>query len=438
MSEDIFLYETVPDSRRLVIMFSSVGAKRFNGYKTLHGIPVNRLFVRDPALSWYNGPVAGWWNNADGLLERLRSVTNQFDPANIVCMGGSMGGYGALLFGSLLQVGAIAAFSPQIRLDSRLPNNPGPQHILQYPDAHAAIAGATNTAIHIWLGSENLCDVYNIMDTKKYRNVRVSNIYGAPHNVLNWLLVHGVLDTVFAELALSGSSNLRLPLCSLHEDQSVMQRLQDAVEAYYFQSPATAIAPLEALVQSTPQWSAAHCWLGMARARANDDMGAVKALRQATRRETYNPISWFELAVVLRKLKQYQEAESAMMRAIELSPPPVPAPYYHHLGIIYMFQKKFSKAREAQGKTLEIEPRHANAHYQLGLIHSRQDEHAEAIVQFEQALALGCKMPNLQKHLVTALYHAAPDDFDRARAVALCPEHPLLAKTAPPRAADSA
>jgi len=74
MSDDIFLYEEVPDSQRLAIIFSHRGARRFGAYKTLQNTKINRLFVRDPTNTWYNGPVQNGWEDADALLERLRAI----------------------------------------------------------------------------------------------------------------------------------------------------------------------------------------------------------------------------------------------------------------------------------------------------------------------------------------------------------------------------
>jgi len=427
--EDIFLYEQVPASSRLVIMFSDASAKRFRGYKTLQNAPVNRLFVRDPTRSWYNGPVEGWWDNADGLLERLRTITHRFDPANIVCMGGSMGGYAAILFGCKLGIGKIVAFSPQMILDSRLPNNPYTLHDIQYKNAYDVIAHASNTSIDILFGSEDLCDTYNMLDAQKYNQIKLLNIYGSAHNLMHHLSVHGVLSKIMAKYATSGKLSIRLPVCAFHKDRRAMKLLLASVEAYYFHSPKAAIPHLEALTKSIPQWSAAHCWLGMAKARANDDTGAVEAFRQAINRVTHHDKPLLELGIVLTRLGQYQEAESAIIRAMQLAPEPTGF-HYHRLGITHLLQDRLLEAKQAQEHALELGmPEGRGVEYQLGLINNKLGKYAEAVPYFERALALGDRNPNLKKHLVTALFHSTPpESFDRPRAAQLCPEHPLLKK----------
>jgi len=349
--EDIFLYEQATASSRLVIMFSDASSRRFTGYKTLQHVPINRLFVRDPTRSWYNGPVAGGWDNADGLLERLRSITQRFDPANIVCMGGSMGGYAAILFGCKLGIGKVVAFSPQMILDSRLPNNPDASHNIQYKNAYEAIAHADNTSIDILFGSEDLCDTYNMLDAHKYKQIKLLNIYGSAHNLMHYLSVYGVLSEIMEKYASAGKLSIKLPVCAFHKDRRAIKWLRASVEAYYFHSPATAIPHLEALTKALPQWSAAHCWLGMAKARANDDSGAIEAFRQAINRVTHNDKPPLELGIVLTRLGQYQEAESTIIRAMQLAPEPTGFHYYR-LGIIYLLQDRLLEAKQAQEHAL--------------------------------------------------------------------------------------
>jgi len=340
-----------------------------------------------------------------------------------------MGGYAAILFGCKLGVGKVLAFSPQMMLDSRLPNNPHSKHILQYPDVYPAIAAAKNTIIDILFGSEDLCDAYTLIPARQYRSIKLHNVYGSEHNLMHYLSTHGVLSEIMAKYVVSGRINTRLPLSTLHQDSPAMKWVNEAVEAYYFISPAAAIAPLEALVQSVPQWSAAHCWLGMARARSNDAAGAVEALQQATRRLTQNGLPFFELALALTKLGQHSEAESALLRSMQLAPQPT-VQHYYWLGISYLLQNKLSAAQQMQEKVLTLDKNFSRAEYQLGLIHSKLGDYLPAVRHFENALTLGDSTPNLKKHLVTALFRSTPEEsFDYARAMSLCPEHPLLKNT---------
>jgi len=431
--EDIFLYEEVPKSSRLVIMFSAASEKRFTGYKTLQHVPVNRLFVRDPKQSWFNGPIQKWWNNADGLLEKLSTITQRFDPANIICMGSSMGGYAAILFGCKLNVGKVAAFSPQMILDSRLPNNPGPSHKIQYKNLYDVIENANGTSIDILFGSEDICDVYNIIDAKKHNKINLQNIYGAAHNLMQYLLDHGVLTKIIEEYAFFGKMGTSLPLSYLHQDVYITSLVREAVEAFYFHSPKAAIPALNKLVQYAPQWPAAHCWLGMARAKNNDLSGAVENFRNAISRLTQDETPYVELAIILTKLGKHQDAESVLVHSMQFAAQPS-ARQLHWLGIIKLKQNKLIEAKEAQMNALRagMGGGQAQAEYQLGLINMKMKAYTEAVSHFEKSRTLGARNLDLKKHLVTALFHSTtPENFDYARALELCPDHPLLEKRMP-------
>jgi len=405
LPEDVFLYEEVSGSQRLVITFSHLKGKNFTCYNALQDVPVNRLFVRDPTNSWYNGPVSGCWNDADGLLEKLSTVTRQFDPANIICIGSSMGGYAAILFGCKLNVGKVVAFVPQMVLDSRLPNNPHARHNIQYRDVYRAIVAAKNTSIDILFGSEDLCDIYNLIRAKQYKSIKLHAIYGSEHDLLRYLLLHGVFSDIIQGYALHGSLNTKLPLCSLHEDNHAMQLVHKSVEAYYFHSPAEAIPFLENLVEYFPQWSAAHFYLGMARARIDDTSGAAEALQHAANRMTQNFKVFYELAMVLKKLGKYRNSELALLRAIQMEPKK--ANLYYQLGIIKLLQKNLREALKAQEAALRLDQNFAGAEYQLGLIKKKLREYTQSAKHFQKALLLGDKSPNLKRHLDAALFHSS-------------------------------
>jgi len=142
---------------------------------------------------------------------------------------------------------------------------------------------------------------------------------------------------------------------------------------------------------------------------------------------THSGLSYFELALALMKTGQYQEAEPALLRSMQLVPNPT-ANHYYRLGVLYMLQNRLTEAKAMQHNALKLNPKFIGPDYQFGLIHAKEGNYAEAALHFDNALALGDPNRNLKKHLVTAMIRAAPDDFDYARALDLCPDHPLLEK----------
>lgn len=124
--------------------------------------PINRLFIRYETRSWYQNPVAGHWQNIDGMVERIRTVSDRFSRSQIICMGGSMGGYAAMITAAKLRAGRALLFSPQTILDPRLPNNPNASIKLRYADAFSELVQSTDTLLKVYLGTEELADLYSI------------------------------------------------------------------------------------------------------------------------------------------------------------------------------------------------------------------------------------------------------------------------------------
>lgn len=114
------VFQASPDGcEALVVAFSSLGvdslAKPFEFRGLLGRSDCAVLLLRDPDTSWYHllrdfpgGPSA----IGDAIAECARGFRR------IVCVGYSMGGYAALLFGRLIGADTIIALAPQTNLSS--------------------------------------------------------------------------------------------------------------------------------------------------------------------------------------------------------------------------------------------------------------------------------------------------------------------------------
>jgi len=98
----------------LLIVFSSVGVdggdKAFEFAGLAERPDCSVMLLRDVAASWYHA-TPGIDGGVAGLAAFLAERTSAYE--RVVCLGYSMGGYAALLFGRLLAADAILAFAPQ-------------------------------------------------------------------------------------------------------------------------------------------------------------------------------------------------------------------------------------------------------------------------------------------------------------------------------------
>lgn len=92
------------------------GLPPFEFARITRDLGVKRLFVRDLDQCWYQGGLPGLASGIEATAEFLRSQLNEQAIEKAVFIGASMGGYAALLFGSLLHVDCVHAFSPQTYL----------------------------------------------------------------------------------------------------------------------------------------------------------------------------------------------------------------------------------------------------------------------------------------------------------------------------------
>jgi hypothetical protein len=108
------------DSNRTIIAFSAINCPvgKFHGSRALQDVDCNMVFLNCPRNSWYLDGIPGLGGSIEDAAEALRGLLVKFglSDTRIMTWGGSMGGYGAVVFGSLLNVEAIIATGAEIEL----------------------------------------------------------------------------------------------------------------------------------------------------------------------------------------------------------------------------------------------------------------------------------------------------------------------------------
>lgn len=116
--------DTQADSRTMLLTFggmkSTAGLVAFEFVALTDGIPVKKMFVRDPRQSWYHRGMPSHGNTLESVGEVLRGLLAEQDVERLVTVGASAGGYAALVFGALLGADRVLAFAPQTTLDRRV------------------------------------------------------------------------------------------------------------------------------------------------------------------------------------------------------------------------------------------------------------------------------------------------------------------------------
>jgi pimeloyl-ACP methyl ester carboxylesterase len=98
-------------------MFGRIGMPPFEFFSLAGSIPVKRLFVRDLNQAWYHRGMPGAGTTLASVAESLSELIDAHRVDRLVVTGNSAGGYGALVFGTLLRADVVLTFAPQTVLD---------------------------------------------------------------------------------------------------------------------------------------------------------------------------------------------------------------------------------------------------------------------------------------------------------------------------------
>ncbi|ASP55461.1 tetratricopeptide repeat protein [Sinorhizobium meliloti] len=177
------LFEAEPASRDLVIVFSSRNRTNFEMQTVLRDLRINKLHIKDrTGQSWFHDGVEGISCDLQSTADALSSFVKGGRFKRVTCIGASMGGYAALLFGALLKVDRAVAFSPQIVFHERWPYTPSPDVPVRDFVLPGLVGAASRTQFHI-ISSSELHDVYQASLIAKHKNVRV-DVIEWDHNTL--------------------------------------------------------------------------------------------------------------------------------------------------------------------------------------------------------------------------------------------------------------
>ena len=140
-------------------------------------------------------------------------------------------------------------------------------------------------------------------------------------------------------------------------------------------------APAE-VADAVPEAATAAYGRAMTAMRAENWLQAELELEQLTKEYSAYPGPFVNLAIVYLKDKRQDDARAALDHALAIEPGHAPA--NTQLGVLLREQGKFQDAERAYRKALATDPNHALAHYNLGvLLDVYLRKPAEALEQYE-------------------------------------------------------
>jgi cytochrome c-type biogenesis protein CcmH/NrfG len=114
---------------------------------------------------------------------------------------------------------------------------------------------------------------------------------------------------------------------------------------------------------------------------------AYGLLRVSLDRKPGDATTWLSMAHVYRDTQQFEKAEQALARALEITPADPYVVYW--MATVLMDQGRLEEAEAEFGHALELDSTHARVWFRLGELRLRQGQPQEALELFEKARSLG-------------------------------------------------
>lgn len=205
-----------PDSDVLLIVFSGLLGRLgpvpvFEFFNTVSSLGVKKVFLRDLTQSWYHRGVEGIGADVPAIAEYLAQLVSESGATRTVLIGNSAGAYAALLFGQLLDVDEVHAFSPQSFIDPELRTEHDDHRWQVYVDRVVAAGGpdprfadllpilsrgGVRTTFHIYFPAPNRLENLHSLRLSGIESVIPHPVDGGGHKLIKWLRDTGELTQI--------------------------------------------------------------------------------------------------------------------------------------------------------------------------------------------------------------------------------------------------
>lgn len=220
LNDDSILLVEEPKSSLIIVSFGGInnqmGIPVFEFFNMMNNKNCTKIFIKDIKQSWYLLGIEGTCDinsTVNKLLEILESL--HYRNKKVIFLGNSAGGYAAILFGLLLKVDKVVAFSPQtffgpfknlINRDFRwakqqfkiYQKQKNPNHFLDLNKLLRKI-GFGGVDVEIYFGVNSILDYKHYMNIKKFPITFHLYPFGG-HSLIKELKKRGILKQILNNL----------------------------------------------------------------------------------------------------------------------------------------------------------------------------------------------------------------------------------------------
>lgn len=363
---DHFKYIPHPNSNKLIIFFSGTDKTdgKFDFWNVGNSINCHKLFFNNGRNEWYQKGVIGFGDSINGTLEKIRSLSKQLSITEIFLVGVSMGGYGAALYGALLDARVMAfGFDTKLKITGSRSAKRLPKDIpIIYEDLRPIIK---NSKCHITqiCGECDALDLYSASRIYLLDNVKSISLKGVGHGSApfineNYNLVNFISDWI---------DHKELPFIIESSNSASAVKLTDSIYQTY-------------LAYSKKDW---------------DEVDTL--CRRALLLSPYHEYVNFMLGTALLERNLVEESLTPLYLAVGVAPH-YPAAQYR-LGRALMKLKKFSQAQYHVEIHVRQNPTSTVALLFLSDVHYALKNYSLAFSKINEAIKMGATEDKTKKRL---------------------------------------
>ena len=167
-SYDSILVKQKDGSTATILAFSSVGTKKgsFIFYKTFENIDANVVFINDYKSHWYTNGTPDFFNEYE-FEKYIRDILLKLGTKELFTFGSSMGGYGAMKYGSVFEADGVIAMTPEVELAIPLSKS-----ILKVPNLQGSgdlcrLKFKNPKKVYLFSGNSDFVDYYSSIKLKE-------------------------------------------------------------------------------------------------------------------------------------------------------------------------------------------------------------------------------------------------------------------------------
>lgn len=343
------------------IVFSAMStpAGTFQMGKALANLPGLLILLNDKENNWYQYGLPEVGDNTTESITALKKELKKENIEQIICIGASMGGYGAALYGELLNADFVICFSSEIKLGLPFSRNDLHSNVDTSANNHdlSKIIGQNGkTKFTFFVGSSDIIDLYNASLIAK-NSFDIHILKNKNHFLTQDIHLEFTLEKIITDV-ISGNGfsedawiDKELKISDHKNEIELLYNLYVSIRKREFEKCEHLISSINKLKKTELYYLLS----GMYFSRQKNYNKAEDMLTKATNKNSSNRDSLFELAIVKRVLGKTDE--SITLYHLVLSIDPTYAPAHNHLGMIYKntgmlntSEKYFRKALTLKGE----------------------------------------------------------------------------------------